>query len=174
MSSCGVAAIRTPYPVLAGAINPGPMKRNRTLLVQRHHLGLGVDYALRLVRLTTDLFDGDMVMGLVFMAAVRASSQQFRNAAAHHPRDFAEPVPTEARRPISVSALARSLGIPVETTRRHVLKLTALGFAERTEGGGVLITSEILDREELRLAAVANAANMDKLIEGLLKTPKDS
>ena len=149
------------------------MKRKRTYFVQRHHLGLGADYALRLVRLSTDLFGGDVVLGLVFMAAVRASSQQLRNAAAHYPRDITERVPTEARRPISVSALARSLGIPVETTRRHVAKLTALGFAQRTESGGVLITSEILDREELQAAAMINAANMDQLIDGLLKTPKD-
>jgi hypothetical protein len=166
--------LRRARPRGRSSIRVGPMKGKRTLFVQRLHLGLGADYALRLVRLATDLFAGDMLLGLVFMAAVRASSQQFRNAATHHPGDLAEPVPTKARRPISVSALARSLGIPVGTTRRHVLKLTAMGFAERTEGGGVLVTSEILDREELRLAAMANAANMDQLIEGLLKTPKES
>lgn len=36
------------------------MKRNRTPFVKRHHLSLGADYALRLIRIFTDLFDGDM------------------------------------------------------------------------------------------------------------------
>src|SRR6185312_7555256 len=40
-------------------------------------------------------------------------------------------VPDELRRPVSTLAVANSLGLPYETTRRHVQKLIALGRCQR-------------------------------------------
>lgn len=149
------------------------MKRNRTPFVKRHHLSLGADYALQLIRIFTDLFDGDMDLALVFIAAAQAGTEHLREQGDYVDLLTTEFFPDDLRRPVSVSALARSLGIPVETTRRHVVKLTQTGFAQRTESGGVIVTSEVLQREEIRQAALLNLGAMEALIDGLLRTPRN-
>lgn len=149
------------------------MKRNKTPFVKRHHLSLGADYALRLIRIFTDLFDGDMDRALVFIAAAQASTEHLREQDDYLDLVTGEFFPDDLRQPVSVSALARSLGIPVETTRRHVVKLAQTGFAQRTETGGVIVTSEVLRREEIRQAALLNLAAMESLIDGLVRTPRN-
>ncbi len=148
------------------------MPRSRTPFLARHHLSLGADYALRLVRLFTDIFDGDVALALVFVAAAQAGTQHLRNTPAHFVPAEGEFFPDDLRRPISVSALARSLGLSVETTRRHVIRLVELGYAQRTASGGVLVTSEILKREEVSTAAVANLTSMRHLIRALSRAPE--
>lgn len=149
------------------------MKRKRTPFVKRRHLSLGADYALRLIRIFTDLFDGDMDRALVFIAAAQAGTEHLREHDDYVSMLNGEFFPDEMRRPISVSALARSLGIPVETTRRHVVKLASTGYAQRTESGGVIVTSEILSREEIQQAGLRNLEAMERLVDGLVRTPSD-
>jgi hypothetical protein len=149
------------------------MKRERTPFVKRHHLSLGADYALRLVRLFTDVFDGDLVLAMVFVAAAQANTQHLRRRADYVDHMDGPLFPDELRRAVSVSSLAHSLGLPVETARRYVIKLCGRGFAVRSEAGGVLVTTEILNRQEIRAAAWANATNMEILIGELQRTPRD-
>ena len=134
-------------------------------------MSLGADYALRLIRLFTDVFDGDVALALVFIAAAQAGTQHLRRASNFYELFDAEFFPDEMRRPVSVSSLARSLAIPVETTRRYVIKLTALGFAHRTPRGGVVVTSAVLRRDEVARVARANAVNMQQLVHGLTRAP---
>ena len=136
-------------------------------------MNLGADYALRLIRIFTDLFDGDLGLAMVFIAAAQAGTQHLRHGQDYPDLAAGDFFPDDLRRPVSVSALARSLGLPVETTRRHVVKLAANGYALRTENGGVIITSAILQRAEIRAIASLNAANMAHLIDGLVRTPGD-
>lgn len=147
------------------------MKRSKTPFVKRHHLSLGADYALRLIRIFTDLFDGDMDLALVFIAAAQAGTEHVRQRSDYFDLLVGEFFPDDLRQPVSVSALARSLGIPVETTRRHVVKLAKTGYALRTEAGGVIVTSEILRREEIRQAGLLNLGAIEGLVDGLLQTP---
>ena len=149
------------------------MIREKTPFLVRGHMSLGADYALRLIRIFTDLFDGDLGLALVFIAAAQAGTQHLRLEQDYPDIAAGDFFPDDLRRPVSVSALARSLGLPVETTRRHVVKLAANGYALRTGSGGVIITSAILAREEIREIASLNAANMAQLIDGLLRTPGD-
>jgi hypothetical protein len=149
------------------------MKRRETPFIVRHHMSLGADYALQLIRIFTDLFDGDLGLAMVFIAAAQAGTQHLRQEQDYPDITAGDFFPDDLRRPVSISALARSLGLPVETTRRHVVKLAANGYALRTEGGGVIITSAILQREEIRQTAGLNAANMAQLIDGLKRTPGD-
>ncbi|CAN5457397.1 hypothetical protein BH10PSE4_BH10PSE4_44960 [soil metagenome] len=130
--------------------------------VIRNHLSLGADYVLRFVALFSPLFDGDVVMTLVFVAAVQASTQHVRQAgrgAMIAGAVFAD----DLRRPTSVSALARSLAMPVETTRRYVIKLAARGFLQRTRLGGVLVTSDVLARPQLQAMIRVNSANLEQV-----------
>ncbi len=136
-------------------------------------MSLGADYALRFVRLFTDVFGGDVVQALVFIAAAQAGTQHLRHLPNYPALLEGEFFPDDQRRSVSVSALARSLGLSVETTRRHVLKLVEGGFALRTKAGGVLVTSLVLRRDEVVAVAQANAINMQALMDGLLRPPAE-
>ena len=61
--------------------------------------------------------------------------------------------PDHLRLPVSGYAIARQLGLPLETTRRHILKLQALGWCQRV-GDGFLIP-ETVWRDPAALQAVA-------------------
>lgn len=54
-----------------------------------------------------------------------------------------------------------------------MVKLAQTGFEQRTEAGGVIVTSEILQREEIRQAALLNLATMESLIDGLVRMPRN-
>jgi hypothetical protein len=67
---------------------------------------------------------------------------------------LAHPPPDELRRPISISAVANSLGLPFETTRRRVAKLAARGRCVVTPTG-VLVPSARLTRPAYNRSAAA-------------------
>lgn len=123
----------------------------------RRYLDLGADYVLRSLGLLSELFDGDIVRGAVFLAVLQASTQHLRHDPA---RLNGAPIGDEARRATSLSAIARSLGLPVETTRRHVMRLAADGFLARTEAGGAVVLTAHLDHPDLLRAAQANCGNL--------------
>jgi hypothetical protein len=64
---------------------------------------------------------------------------------------FADPVPNNLRRPISVNAIACSLGLPFETVRRRVKRLVADGCCEAT-AQGVRLADRLLASEAHRRA----------------------
>jgi hypothetical protein len=91
---------------------------------------------------------GDFVRGLVLTAISDASVRHLRHYAPES-RKLAglKTIPTnDSRLPISVSALARSLGMPYETTRRHVAKLIEMGACVRVPDQGVIVPAEWLER----------------------------
>ena len=97
-------------------------------------LSAGVNYVLRLMRTYTDLVGGDPTTALVFIAAAQACTQHVKvRPEALQEETF---IRDEMRRPVSLSALARSLGLPVETTRRQVRRLIVLNDAGRLAGMG--------------------------------------
>ncbi|HEY8617176.1 hypothetical protein [Phenylobacterium sp.] len=57
--------------------------------------------------------------------------------------DLASPAPDTERRPVSISAIADSLGLPFETARRHIHRLRARGACE-LEAGGVIVPAAFL------------------------------
>jgi DNA-binding Lrp family transcriptional regulator len=74
---------------------------------------------------------GDPLPSILLMEMTRA------NVEATDPRRLAmdAPVPDAFRTPITVLELARRVGLPPETVRRHVAKLEAAGFCRREKGG---------------------------------------
>lgn len=131
----------------------------------RLRLSAGVDYALRLIRVYTDLVGGDPTTALVFIAAAQASTQHVNPRGDVRLNDTF--IRDELRRPVTLSALARSLGLPVETTRRHVMRLTEKGLVGRTRGGGVIVTSRELDTPAVRAAVELNNVNVAKFLADL-------
>lgn len=58
--------------------------------------------------------------------------------------DLEHAAPDDARRPASVNAMANSLGVPFETTRRRLKKLEGQGVCTIVPGSGVVIPESFL------------------------------
>ena len=129
---------------------------------------LSVDYVLRSVRLISEHAGGDLMTGLVLRAVVAANAGYLD----HDPKTFGlyasidDPPPDEVRRPVSVLAVAGSLGLPYETVRRYVTKLVRMGLCIRVKGGIIAPTGRMfrpMDGESM----LANVANLRRLCKSL-------
>jgi hypothetical protein len=123
-------------------------------LAQRH-LDVGARYVLRSIGLLGSVFDGDVVRGLVFLSALEISTGRAADGS------------VDRAAPVSLSAIARSLRMSIETTRRHVIKLERDGFVARSPKGGVLIAAALMDRPEMREALTANSGNLFQMSQAL-------
>ncbi|MFN3585853.1 DeoR family transcriptional regulator [Phenylobacterium sp.] len=74
--------------------------------------------------------------------------------------------PDRLRRPASISALARRLGMSPETVRRHVLRLSERGHLARTTAG-LVIPAEVLAQPRFQGALEANAGHAQRLMSAL-------
>ena len=124
---------------------------------------LATDYLLRATASLNLALDGDLTMGLVFLAVVQANAQP--GAPPPDPDD----VPLtcdDRRRPISGGAPAAPLNIPAETVRRKVQALIAAGYLRRTNGG-LVAPSDALARPEVVRMIHANYLNLRRLFSEL-------
>ena len=133
----------------------------------RAAMRIGSEYLLRSLKMLTDMMQGEMVTAVVALAIGQANVAHFdyTEAEARY-RDTGVVPPDELRRPVSVLALSQSLGLPYETTRRHVEKLVQLGVCDRIKGG-VLIPSRAIDNDWHRQMLAANLANQRRLFRAL-------
>lgn len=120
--------------------------RNTERIALRAALG----FYLRCSReIASSLGGGDVLRGLIIVGINQAN-------VAHIPSESGQfatsdnPVPLDERRPISVQALSLDLGVPYETTRRHVKALIESGVCKRVENGVVMLPHTI-DNVSLRL-----------------------
>ena len=103
-----------------------------------------VDFALRALETFTQLYD-NATTGVI-MTAIIAANVRHINAHPELSQLYAAenlPPPDALRRPITVRALAREIGIPFETVRRHVAQLITDGRV-RQKDDGVFVSSELL------------------------------
>lgn len=116
-----------------------PDKRSLQRLVFRCVMEFLIRDAARLIR----RHDGDFVRAIVFLATAQVS----RPWGAH-----GEP------RAVSRRAVSASLGLPYETTRRHLAELEARGFCVRVGAGVCAAPLTIAERDEAveRLGDVLN------------------
>ena len=126
---------------------------------------LAADYLLRSVRMISELSGGDLLTGLVSLALVQANVAHLDREANDFNRIDTVP-PDEVRRPISVLALSASLGLPYETTRRHVAKMVAAGLCVRVKGGVMIPTAIVEDRGRSGMLE-ANLLNLRRLVRSL-------
>jgi hypothetical protein len=126
------------------------------------------DYLLRALRLLTDIHHGDMVDAIICQAIIAANTGHIIDA-----RDPGEETPGAAglpidaqRKPISILALAGSLGLPFETTRRHVNRLIKSGACQRVKGGIIVPAGTLADPRFLH-AAETNLAYVMRFVRGL-------
>lgn len=131
---------------------------------------LSDEYVLRALRLISDMAGGELLTAIVFRAIVAGNIGYLdSNPAEAAPySDIATTPPDHLRRPVSVLSVADSLGLPYETTRRHVRKLIAAGQCRR-EGKGVIAPAAALSGPVAEKAMLANLANLRRLFRGLKK-----
>lgn len=84
------------------------------------------DLVVAWARLAPKPLGGNLMLAVAFAALVQANDHPGEDGAEHPPR------------PISVRALALSLGLPRETVRRHMGQLEAKGWAQRTALGFIV------------------------------------
>ncbi len=107
-------------------------------------------FFLRQWEIVSKMADGDLHKALVFAAIVSANVQHISHTseAGHQYGGLDNAPPDEHRRPVSTHALAHSLGLPYETTRRNVNKLMADGVCTRVPGQGLMIPASYLMGQE--------------------------
>jgi DNA-binding Lrp family transcriptional regulator len=74
---------------------------------------------------------GSPLTGLVLLEMARANAEHL----APDSKEIEGPLPDAARQPVRTLTLAKRLGLPRETVRRHVARLDAQGFCRSAQGG---------------------------------------
>lgn len=98
--------------------------------VRRASVRHGWDHLLRCVSIAARLADGDVLHGIILMAIIQANTAAPRQSTGHH--DPAADAPDDSlRTPVSACAIAKQLGLPYETVRRHVARLIDEGRCAR-------------------------------------------
>jgi hypothetical protein len=127
------------------------------------------EFYFRTTALISEASGGDLMMGLIHRAIITGNTSHFDNdlSRPHQYTGLNDPIPDEFRRPISVLAVADSLGFPYETTRRCVNKLVKSGICVRRKGGVVAVGGVITEGPDFERALRANMANIRRFLAAL-------
>ncbi|HZZ70547.1 MAG TPA: hypothetical protein VFE18_20450 [Phenylobacterium sp.] len=126
---------------------------------------LTADYLLRSLKMIGELAQGELLTGLVNLALVQANVGHLDPAGSAFDSLDSIP-PDEVRRPVSVLSISASLGLPYETTRRHVAKMVATGQCLRVKGGVVAPTAAVADPRRSEMLG-QNLVNLKRLYRNL-------
>ena len=105
---------------------------------------IGGDYTLRTMIGVAAGLDHDYALAVVYLAILQANLGPVMEDHALSARyaGIDAVVPEDLRRPISVHALAGSLHMPYETTRRCVGRLIDKGYVKRVSRSGILTCAD--------------------------------
>ena len=122
-------------------------------------------YCLRALRLVVDLY-GDPQAAIVAQSIVVANTAHLDVFMGEGWRyaGIDQPPPDEVRRPVSVSAIARSLGVPYETLRRQVRRLIEAGVCVRVEGG-LIVPMAALEKPAAARGMLANVRYVREFVD---------
>ena len=128
---------------------------------------LSSEYILRAMQLLVEAY-GEIRTGIIAQTIVTANTAHLdtRGGEGWRYAGIDETPPDEVRRPISIARLAESLGLPFETTRRHVQRLIDAGVCVRVEGG-LIVPKAVLEQPDASQAALANVGYVRKFIRDL-------
>jgi hypothetical protein len=131
-------------------------------------------YFLRALRLLTDLGHGDVLDAIICQAIISANTGHLNQLHDSVPRPPPPPgLPRDdQRKPISILALADSLGLPFETTRRHVNRLIKNGACKRVKGG-VIVPTATLDAPRYDAATDLNLTYVQQFVRSLRRVGLD-
>ena len=158
-----VMMAREPVPAPL-SVTPRPAPRDLAGVAARISGG----YILRTYQLMAQETDGDLILSLIFRAIIAANIDHLDKNLAAGPQfgGIDDLPPDNLRRPVSVLAIADSLGLSYETVRRHVLKLMEAGRCVRVKGG-VVVPVSALRCEEHQRALQVTLVNLRRLFRSL-------
>jgi hypothetical protein len=124
------------------------------------------DYLLKTLILLKGLHGGDLLRAVIFQAIAAANTAHLDHERAR-PDSAVDSIPADdARRPVSMLAIANGLGVPFETVRRHINAMIADGICERVTGG-VIIPRAVFTAERASEVTAANYQNLTRLFRDL-------
>jgi DNA-binding Lrp family transcriptional regulator len=128
---------------------------------------LSGEYCLRALQLLVDTYR-DIRTGIIAQTIVASNTAHLEAPMGEGWRyaGIDSPPPDETRRPVSVSAVARSLGLPFETVRRHSRRLIDAGVCVRVDGG-LIVPMSVLEQPASVSAMLANVRNVRKFVRDL-------
>lgn len=112
-----------------------------------------VGFVMKSIVTYTEIFDGDITSMLIFFAMAQTSVEHLNREKVPRPEATTGIFPDTLRRPVAILSISDYLGLPYETTRRHVMKLVERGLCRRQGSRKFLISEEILSRPEFRALA---------------------
>ncbi|MDP2259388.1 MAG: hypothetical protein Q8J89_06705 [Caulobacter sp.] len=114
--------------------------------VRRAAVRHGWSHVLRGISLAASLTDGDMVHGIILISIIHANTASLRLSNGDQAYDVGANLPDDSlRTPVSVYAIAKQLGLPYETVRRHVARLIDEGRCIRVGGrGGIIVPASAI------------------------------
>ncbi len=117
-----------------------------------------------------DLFKGELLTGLVFMAILRENVRHIDHASAEAKTygGLTSPPPDEVREPVTIYVVAKVLGLTYETARRHVKRLVDDGYCVRLERG-LMIPADVLLKPEMLRANERNLASFNALLHNAVR-----
>jgi len=116
---------------------------------------LAGEFFVRGVEIVARAHGGDLLRGIIFTAIAVANSES------------APVTGGGERRPVSVMAIAHSIGVPYETTRRYVNLLVNEGICVREGRRGVLIADHAFLAPEMVTAYRETFASVNRLATAL-------
>jgi hypothetical protein len=155
------------------AAQPASAPQARSERRERAAVRLTQQFFLRQAELLSGVADGDLLLGLVFIAITTANTAHLAEAPSLEFTELDDVPPDQLRRPISVLALSESLQLPYETTRRYVGRLEALGLARRVGRAGVIVPSDTLEHPSTKERVQRSFADVQRFVAGLRRIGVD-
>lgn len=126
-------------------------------------------YLLRSLKTFAVLLDHDYGLTVIYLTILQANLAALEEDAdlAHRYGGLGEAAPEAIYRPISVHALAQSLHMPYETTRRGVGRLIEMGFVARVSRNGVIALSARQSQPDCKQAIEEDAAEAGRMLAQL-------
>lgn len=113
------------------------MTTSPDLATTRALLRVSLELWLESALVMASLFGGDLTKAVIWLTVLHHSASTLQR---NEPEweayvQSGRVLPDEKRRPLSVYAIANTLQLPFETTRRHVLAMSEAGQLQRVKGG---------------------------------------
>ncbi|MDO9475025.1 MAG: hypothetical protein Q7J28_18445 [Caulobacter sp.] len=137
--------------------------------VRRASVRHGWDHVLRCVSIAARLAGGDVLHGIILIAIIQANTAPLRLSNGDQDHDTLAGLPGDSQRtPVSAYAVAKQLGLPYETVRRHVSRLIDEGRCARVGArGGVIVPTAAIHQMRPDLLLNQSLESLESLISGL-------
>ena len=132
----------------------------------RHYMRASEEYFLRCIALLNSVFPNDLLRGVIWIAIIHANIYHLLDNPDLGEAFASEeaPPPDAERRPVSRAAIAQSLGLPLETCRRHINQMVQDGLCVEVDGGVIVPAAQLSSPVALR-ANQQNVVNLRRLLQ---------